>query len=73
MEKFEYSFRIAPDILMSNNQITPQIEDIQKQFKELIRQEKWENHKIFNMISQVCQSNFCQIKSLLRKGRNLYY
>ena len=49
MGKFEYSFLIAQDILMSNNQIIPQIEDFQKQSKDLIRQERWQNHKIFNM------------------------
>ena len=32
-----------------SNQITPQIEDYQKKFKELIKQERWENHEIFNM------------------------
>ena len=41
MDDYKYSFRIPQEILMSNNQLIPQIEAFKKQFEELIESVKW--------------------------------
>ena len=49
---------------MSNNQLTPHIETIE----ELTRQERWQNHEIFNMDQTDLSVELLPNKVILKKG-----
>ena len=71
MEKYGYSFRTPQDILVSNEDIAPLVEEFQRKFKEIIDQENWQNCEIYNMDQTGLPVELLPDKIIRKKGSKL--